>query len=41
MTSGNEAVVVAVVVGARPEFVQSATLSRAIVSRRVRGTCRP
>ena len=37
MTSGNEAVVVAVVVGARPEFVQSATLSRAIVSRRSRG----
>ena len=37
MTSGNGAVVVAVVVGARPEFVQSATLSRAIVSRHSRG----
>ncbi len=37
MTPGREAVVVAIVVGARPEFVQSATLSRAIVSRRSRG----
>ncbi len=34
---GREAVVVAIVVGARPEFVQSATLSRAIVNRRSRG----
>ena len=37
MTPGREAVVVAIVVGARPEFVQSATLSRAIVNRRSRG----
>jgi UDP-N-acetylglucosamine 2-epimerase len=37
VTPGREAVVVAIVVGARPEFVQSATLSRAIVNRRSRG----
>ena len=37
MTAGKEAVVVAVVVGARPEFVQSATLSRAIAGRGSRG----